>query len=116
MKSRPSVCLTSTCLFPGCDAGERSCEVKTEADHTEHSHDEKPTLCLFTVCDETSSSDDRQGLAEEYFYSCTLCDKGFSSQGALCNHLNIHRLGMSCFIIVALAVSELLCFKNSNNE
>jgi len=57
------------------DTGESGCEVKTEADssdHTEHSQ------------------------TGEKWYSCGQCEKRFSSRGGLEKHLNIHRGKHKC--------------------
>ena len=72
--------------------GESSFEVKTEAhssDHTEHSHDDKPRPYLCTV--RNSSKVHRKRQTGETWYSCTQCEKRYSSSGALCHHMNIHR-------------------------
>ena len=78
--------------------GESSCEVKTEADssdHTEHSHDDKSRSCVSNVDDkqfmrqhnlmEQTSSDIR-----ENWHSCAECDKRFSSRSSLSHHMVTH--------------------------
>ena len=71
--------------------GESSCEVKTEADssdHTEHSHDDKsrPYLCPT----KNSLKVDQKQQNGQNWYSCTECEKRYSSFGILLNHMNIH--------------------------
>ena len=74
--------------------GESSCEAKTEADssdHTEHSHDDKPRPYF-----RTRKNSLKQRKAGGDWYSCTQCDKCYSSQSALCCHMNIHTGKYKC--------------------
>ena len=84
------------------DTGESSCEVKTEADssdHTEHSHGDNPTPYLSTVDDKpftTKKYIHRKRLTGEKSYSCTNCEKRFSSKSGLSEHMNMHRDKYKC--------------------
>jgi len=110
------VCLTN-CISPCCAyyTGESSCEVKTEADssnHTEHSHDDKPRPYLCAV---KNSLNVRQQTGENC-YSCTQCKRRYSSRCALYNHMYIHRgkckyteCGRCCGCEQALAAHRLCC-------
>jgi len=71
--------------------GESSCEVKAEADssdHTEHSHDDKSRPYLCSV--KNSLKVNRKRQTGENLYSCTQCQKCYPCQGALGYHANIH--------------------------
>ena len=83
--------------------GESSVTVKTEADSndiTEHPHDDKPRLCLCTVCDKRYAS--KHGLKYHKLtahsggnsHLCTQCYKRFQNQRCLRIHMNVHSLSL----------------------
>ena len=79
------VCLTDSTLCLLYDTGESSCEVKTEADssdHTEHSHHDKRRPYLSTVdCEQFTTARNWASHSSlqivQNCHSCSQCDKRF---------------------------------------
>ena len=85
-------------------AGESLCEVKTEADssdHTEHSPDDKSRPYLCAVCDKRFTTEESlTGHSRIHtggsWYTCSQCGKRFVCLHGLFLHMNIHRGKFKC--------------------
>ena len=97
-----SYVLNTVCCC-ACYAGECSREVNTsEADVTEHQHDDKPRPYVCTVCEKRFArksrlKDHKLWHRRKKIFECRWCKKHFLNYHCLRTHMNIHTHKYKCF-------------------